>query len=850
MQKIIEFLEPLIQLNINRPYWVLLVALITALAGGYAATNLTVDTDIANLLPPSNPNVQALETLQETSGGETSMEVAIKSPSFEANIEFANKLAEESLKLQYDRYGGPFFNDAEFRRETELLKDNALYLATSTELDSIIAYLQDEIQQAKEDANPFLIDFDDFEDEDESSADEEDDLERFRESYNMLVPSEYPVNADSTLAILTLYPSGSRSDITYLEDMFDEFQGLIDRLEPSSYHPEMEVRFGGRLKRHLTELESIMNDVYSSFALGITSVLILVVLYFTIKKYLNYRRTDPRLQRHSLLQHIIRAPVPMLVIGIPLLISLMWTFGITSLTLGMLNTMTSVLFVILFGLGIDYGIHYYARYIELRADGNDVADSIIKAYERTGTAIVVSALTTASALFILIFADFRGFSEFGYIAGMGILFALVCMLFVLPSLLVLFERWNWLLLPPRSEESTSQPLFRRFPLARPIIIFSIITAGAVIAFSGNLQFEYDFGKLEPEFPEYREFRDFASGVDESDRRNPAFLIAGSNEEVFELLDTLRARKNSNPESMIMDVEAIQERFPPFEEMKEQKLQKISRVRELLRDPFIENQEGENLDILRRSSQTREPLTEEQIPDFLTNRFMSRDGDLGRFVIVYPKSGLSDGLRSIAFKEELSNITLENGKTYHAGSTSIVAATMLDLMRTESPYMVIATFIVVFICIALSFQSMRWTLIALIPLIIGLLWLFGIQLLFGFKFNFYNLVVLPAILGIGCDNGVHLAHRYREEGQGSMWEVLSSTGQHITIGSFTTMLGFAGLLFTNHPGLQSIGVMAVIGIGVTLLTALTFLPSVVQFLEDKNLISKSAQRKTDDSENPE
>lgn len=848
MQKIIEFLEPLIQLNIKRPYTVLLFALFTAVAGGYLATNLTVDTDIANLLPTSNPNVQALEKLQETAGGETSMEVAIKSPSFEANVKFANKLAEESLKLHYDRYNGQFFTDAEFRRETDLLKDNALYLATSTELDSIIAYLQDEIQLAKEEANPFLIDFDDFEEEEESSAGEDADLDRFKESYDMLVPSEYPVNEDSTLAILTLYPSGSRSDITYLEDMFSEFQDLIDRLDPSSYHPEMEVRFGGRLKRHLTELESIMNDVYSSFAMGISSVLLLVVLYFTIKKYLNYRRTDPRLQRHSLLQHIIRAPVPMLIIGIPLLVSLMWTFGITSLTLGMLNTMTSVLFVILFGLGIDYGIHFYARYIELRADGNEVAGSIIKAYERTGTAVVVSALTTASALFILIFADFRGFSEFGYIAGMGIMFALLCMLFVLPSLLVLFERWNWLLLPPRSEERIFIPLFRRFPLSRSIIIFGIVTAAAVIAFSGNLRFEYDFGKLEPEFPEYREFRDFASGVDESNRRNPAFFIVDNNEEVFEVLDTLRSRKNSNPDTMIEDVEAIQERFPPFEEMKEQKLEKISRIRELLRDPFIENQEGENLDILRRSSQTRAPLTEEQIPDFLKNRFITRDGELGRFVIIYPKSGLSDGLRSIAFKEELSDIKLANGKIYNAGSTSIVAAAMLDLMRTESPYMVMATFIVVFICIALSFGSMRWTFIALIPLIIGLLWLFGIQLLFGLKFNFYNLVVLPAILGIGCDNGVHLAHRYREEGKKNMWRVLSSTGQHITIGSITTMLGFAGLLFTNHPGLQSIGVMAVIGIGMTWLTALTFLPAMVQFLEDKHLINKSGESISDSTDN--
>jgi predicted RND superfamily exporter protein len=98
-----------------------------------------------------------------------------------------------------------------------------------------------------------------------------------------------------------------------------------------------------------------------------------------------------------------------------------------------------------------------------------------------------------------------------------------------------------------------------------------------------------------------------------------------------------------------------------------------------------------------------------------------------------------------------------------------------------------------------------------------------------------LVVLPAILGIGEDSGVHLAYRYREEGKGRLPVVLASTGQHITMGSFTTILGFAGLLFTAHPGLQSLGIMAVLGIGMTLVTSLTFLPALLQWLELKGKI---------------
>lgn len=837
MKKVLHFLEPVVRFNIKHPFWVLIISIGLAVLASIFALRLKIDTDLANLLPESNPNVQALEQLKEVAGGETEMKVGIKSPDFEANIQFAEQLADSSLDLYYPRLGINYFNRAELRRETSVLKDNALYLATTSELQNIIDFLQSEIDDAREEANPFFVDFSaDFEDEESGSSDEDStDIDRFQRSYDSLIPSEYQVNEDSTLVILSLYPTGSQNDIRYLEDMFAEYQELIDSLDPQSFNPEMEVQFGGRLKRHLTEFESIMNDVFNSFSLGISSVILLVMFYFAGKKYINYRRGEGKDQSHGIFQHIIRMPVPVIIIGLPLLISLAWTFGITYFVLGVLNTMTSVLFVILFGLGIDYGIHFYARYIEIRSTGKSIEESVLASYRKTGIAILVSAITTASALFILMVADFRGFSEFGFIAGLGIMLALLCMLYVLPSLLVIFERWDWILLVKRADEYVPEPSSSRFPFSKTIVTLGLLVSVVVLAFSGNLRFEYDFGVLEPEYEEYDQFRDFVKAADEDTRRNPAYIIANNDEDVFKLLDKLRTKMEENPETLISDVEALQERFPPTEELAEEKLEYIARIRQLLQNDFIVNQDSETLDILRRGSQTRTPLDENRIPEYLKNRFMTKDGEIGRFVIVYPKSGLSDGLKSIAFKDEITDVTLDDGTVYHAASTSIVAATMLDLMRTESPYMVTATFIVVFILIFISFRSFRWTLIALIPLLVGLLWLFGILLVFGLKFNFYNLVVLPAILGIGCDNGVHLAHRFRDEGKRNMWEVLSSTGQHITIGSLTTMMGFAGLLFTNHPGLNSIGIMAVVGIGMTLITALTFLPSIVQVLEDKNMI---------------
>lgn len=830
MDKILRFLRPLIKYNAEHPYMVLVVTVTSALILGNFALQLKVDTDLANLLPDKNPHVIALEKLQDTVGGETAMEVAVKSPSFEDNKRFIRNLIQKSLQMYDEESDEYFFKRAEFRKETDFLENNALYFATSNELKDIKSYLRDEIQKAKEDANPFLVDFGD---EDSS----EKDINDFEESYDALIPSEYPVSPDSTIAVFKLYPTGSKSDLSYLRRMFSSYDSLLTEVDPQSYNAEMQVEYGGRLKRHLSEIDSIMNDVLSSFASGISSVLLLVMLYFSFKKYINYRRGGDEGKKHNFWDHLLRLPVPMLIIGIPLLISLTWTFGITYFVLGTLNTMTSVLFVILFGMGIDYGIHYYARYIEFRAAGKPIVDSLFETYDNTGSAIMVSGLTTAFSLFILIIAQFRGFSEFGFIAGSGIILALFCMLFIIPSLLVIFERMNWILFNEKEVEiEQSSHLMHRFPAARSIVVMGLLISVTVGFNYQYLKFQYDFGELEPEFPEYQKFNKLENQVSSSDKRNPAYILADNQDQVVGILEKLRHRMKTDTTSpTILDVEALPERFPPSDNAANEKLQEIAQIRELLKDPFLVEQEDEQLDKLRKAAQTTEQLNINQVPDYFKSQFVTQDGEIGNFVMVYPSVGLSDGKQSIAFKNDVGKVELDSGEVFYAASTSIIAAEMLELMRRESPWMVGATLLIVFILMLFAFRSLRWAVIAMLPLLVGLLLLFGIMMLTGMMFNFYNLVVLPAILGIGEDNGVHLASRYREEGRNSMWDVLSSTGQHVTIGSLTTMLGFSGLLFTNHPGLQSLGTMAVIGIGMTLVAALTFLPALIQWFEDADWI---------------
>jgi predicted RND superfamily exporter protein len=185
---------------------------------------------------------------------------------------------------------------------------------------------------------------------------------------------------------------------------------------------------------------------------------------------------------------------------------------------------------------------------------------------------------------------------------------------------------------------------------------------------------------------------------------------------------------------------------------------------------------------------------------------------------------------MAFAEDVGSITTAGGAVYHAGSTALVAADMLRLMQKEAPLMVALTFVIVVMLKFLTLRSMRLALLSVLVLLAGFLGLFGLMVLFGVKLNFYNLVVLPAVLGIGDDAGLHLVHRYAKEGAGSVLRVLRSTGEHITMSALTTMVGFAGLLRSFYPGMRSIGVLAVLGIGMTLVAALVGLPALLQVLE--------------------
>lgn len=834
MHRLFHALRPAVAALVRVPALVLVAVLALAGLALTQARHLTIDSDFANLVPEEFESVKALNRLRENVGGEADAAIAIESPSFEANRRFADSLVARALALRQDN-GRPYLTRVVYRRDVGFLRRNALYLASDDELDDLGRYLRSQIEVARLEANPFYFELGDLDSTADTSGDPSVQIDSatqaLQRAYGDLIGTEYPVSADSTTLVLRFFPGESQTNLAFVRALYRDLQAEIDALAPASYHPAMTTTLGGRLLRQQIEVDAITDDVTTSFGGGVATMLLLVVGFFVYKAA--KAKGGGRIRASILGRELLRAPVLAVVIALPLVVALAWTFGVTYLVVGKLNLFTSTLALVLFGMGIDYGIHFYGRYTEERGQGRSPEDAAVETFATTGEAIVTTGLTTAAAFFLFMLADFKGFSEFGFVAGIGLVFSILTMTLVLPVVLVLAERLRLLKLDRVEGEAHVASTRTRIPAAGAIVKGGLLFLVGCVALLPKLEFEYDFGKLDPTFQEYLDIQAVMRRVySDRNRRNPAYVIVDRPEEVAAVTDTLRSI--ARRDTVIGAVEALQLRYPLTAERKADRAARIDSIRVLLADPVFQTEEARadsTLALLRVASRTTTPPPLDSLPQELTSAFVARDGSIGRLVVIYPRGFLSDGRKSMHFADVVGTFEA-GGKTYHAGSASIVAADMLRLMEEETPILVGLTLLLIIALKVASLRSIKWAFVALAPLLMGFIGTFGIMVLLGWKLNIYNMIVLPAILGIGDDAGIHLTHRYQEEGPGSMRRVLTTAGEGVVMSALTSMIGFGGQMTSDYPGLRSLGETAALGIGMTLVTAVVFLPALIQWMEDR------------------
>ena len=180
----------------------------------------------------------------------------------------------------------------------------------------------------------------------------------------------------------------------------------------------------------------------------------------------------------------VRVGKPLLMLGV-LAVTLAWSMGVVTLTVGHL-TLFSVMFIsIVVGIGIDYGIYYLFRYEEEIFLGRSLLEALELTAARTGPGMLAGALTAAGTFFVLMLTDFRGIQELGFIAGIAILIAWVGMMTLFPAILVFVDRHH--ADRPRGRRPRAHQLERiRVPLLDRLVTYPrtvLIGAGLLTALS-------------------------------------------------------------------------------------------------------------------------------------------------------------------------------------------------------------------------------------------------------------------------------------------------------------------------------------------------------------------------------
>ena len=222
----------------------------------------------------------------------------------------------------------------------------------------------------------------------------------------------------------------------------------------------------------------------------------------------------------------------------------------------------------------------------------------------------------------------------------------------------------------------------------------------------------------------------------------------------------------------------------------------------------------------------DPIELEDLPVSLLDRYSNTKRD--QFLVtVFPKGNI---WQDAAFLHRFDN-DLERVSDKATGMPPVFRA-LIEIIGRDGRNAVFLTLVIVFFLLLADFRSPVYSLMAMIPLACGVLWMVGLMKLTGQQLTVMNIMGLPMIVGIGIDDGVHIIHRWRQEGKRKIDTVFASTGKAILLTSLTTMLAFGSLVFAIWRGFGHLGAALFLGVGACFLTTVLILPGIIGFIERK------------------
>ena len=539
------------------------------------------------------------------------------------------------------------------------------------------------------------------------------------------------------------------------------------------------------------------------------------------------------------------------------------TAAVGMLLVGTLN-LISVYFAVLFvGLGVDFGIQYSVRYRAERHEMDNLREALLHAGRRAGGPLTLAALATAAGFLSFLPTVYKGVSELGLIAGIGMLIAFATSITLLPALLSVFK-------PPIEPHPLGYAKLApvdRF-LARHRMPILIVTAAVVVAglpllywlrFDFNpinlrsptteavatylaLKNDPDSGAndiqiLEPSLAEadrvaakLRELPEVARALtlstfipEDQDKKLP--LIANA---AKVLLPSLNPAAPSPPPTDAQNVSMMGSTIDALNRLAgdgtssgavaARRLAKAMAalakadpaVRQRLQDVLIQPLHIA-LDDLRNLLSAHE-VTRANLPPQLVSQWVTPDGQAR--IQVAPKGDSSNN----EVLQHFARAVLAVAPNATEGPISIL----------EARRAVVFAFIEAGACALFSIGILLWitlrrfgdVLLTLVPLLLACVVTLEICVLIDLPLNFANIIALPLLLGVGVAFKIYYIMAWREGQTNLLQSVLTRA---VTFSACTTATAFGSLWFSSHPGTSSMGKLLAISLLTTMAAAALFQP---------------------------
>lgn len=790
----------------------------------------------------------------------------------------SDELYDELIKLKEVQYGRHKFS-------LDFLRNRLMYFLETPDLEEVFRQLNDKREDLVTRSSPFFMDV--------GAPPVEVDLKAIQKKYNRVgkkeIDDDYYISPDKRMLVIVLKPSFSMNQIDSSRNFIQKIKDIV--AEKKFAQRGLEVGFTGSYVQYVDAYDSIIKSLQPVTLLSFGAIAGLLLFFMRKKRLITVMLSS-------------------------LIYSVVIIFGVTYMVIGELNIITSVIGGILAGMGIDYGIHLIHRFREEYLRLKDLKLALVESMVQIFPAALYSAATTAGAFVVLGVSEFKGFSEFGWIAAYGTLITAGGMFFLTGiQLMILGKFWPGFMNGLDQEVKQGQYLNWLYELPfgkKGKIVLSASTA-LILASLASLPFvgfDHDSRNMiethitSEILMEEMHLRYEVAG-------DPLAVATNTLDEAFALWDHLEPMTPERAEIIAQVVSPFSFAPPYYRQQKNHELmQKFKKDSAEIKEAMVPTEHRENYAKFQKMLEEK-PFTLNAIPPEILSQFKSLPSSKhqGWLTFIYPKvdklyfasdlKHLDDligqihypliGRQSLdvfrwhvpqwekrmgadwqtlsgesiydmpmdevkkalwiinhASEKELQSFDLfpmvreeilksrpfhsvtdlqKTTKTAVTTGSTLMVANFTYIVQKEARFIFIGSFILVIGILFLSFRRLAPTFLVLLPLVTGALFTGLFMALTGVRINYFNISVLPVILGYGIDSSIFIFLRYMETR--SVREAISKTAVPIVASSLTTLAAWGALSIAVHPGLRSMGLVAIIGIGTTIAATLILFPAFLE-----------------------